>query len=177
MRNFLLVAGIAIVAIVLGMLLFLFGPKSLQSDVNNALLSGQIGTPKPPVYVVLEAGTDAISISDRTNYRIMRAQDLSALWPLVYGDRDAPPIPSVDFSKYEVLAIFDGTHSAGGFDVKITDISDANPVRTVVIDHITPGPTCGTQGPSSPFKIIQVPKTTFSLSHKDVTSASICAPN
>jgi hypothetical protein len=176
MRNFLLVVGIVVIAVALAALLFFFGPKTLQSDIQDALLSGQIGASKPPAYVLLEAGTDAISISERTNYRISKVSDLDALWPLVYGERDAPPIPNVDFSKYEVLAIFDGTHSTGGYDVKVTGITDANPVRTVVIDHITPGPNCDTQGASSPFEIIQVPKTTFSLSHEDVTSASVCAP-
>ena len=177
MRDFLLIAGISLAAILLGSALFFFGPKSLQSDVNSALLSGQIGPTSPTSFVLLEQGVNAISISTRTNYRITTSADLAALWPIVYGQRNAPNIPVVDFNKYEVLAIFDGTHSVGGYDVKVAGIKDVNPTRTVIIDHLVPSSSCVAKGPSNPFQIIQVPKTSFVLSHQDITGTSTCSTN
>ncbi len=177
MRDLLLILGISVAAIALGVILFLFGPKSLQSDINNALLTGEIGTTGSTSFVVLQQGPDAISVVERTNYRITSLADLRALWPIIYGDRDAPPIPNVDFNKYEVLAIFDGSHSQGGYGVSITQILDKNPVRTITINHQMPNPSCPVTGPSSPFVLVQVSKSVFSLAHQDVTSVSTCGAN
>ena len=177
MRDVLLIIGISVTSIALGVLLFMFGPKSLQSDINNALLTGQIGPIGPTGFVVLEQGPYAISIVERTNYRITSKSDLQALWPLIYGDRDAPQIPNVDFNNYEVLGIFDGSHTEGGYGISVSKILDKNPVRTISINHQLPNPSCPVKGPSSPFMLIQVPKTSYSLAHEDITSQSVCGSN
>jgi hypothetical protein len=177
MRDILLIIGISVIAVMLGLSLFLFGPKSLQSDVSNAFLTGQVGTPGHTGFIVLEQGSDATSIAQRTNYRITSVSDLQALWPLIYGERDAPPIPEVNFDNYEVIAVFDGSHAGGGYDVGVTEILDNNPVRTISVNHELPNPACPTKGPSSPYELIQVPKTNNSLAHEDVTSVSVCSAN
>ena len=178
MRDFLIIIGVSAVAIVVGVLLFFFGPKSLQSDIINALNSGRLGPAGATQFVVLTQGATAISVTDRTNYRITSQADLQALWPLIYGDKDAPQIPTIDFNKYEVLAIFDGTHSSFGYSIKVTSIADNAPTRTVTIEHLAPATSCAVQtGVSSPFEIIRVPKTTSNLAHQDTTGTSICSSN
>jgi hypothetical protein len=177
MRDLLLIIGISVMAVLLGVALFLFGPKSLQSDVNNAFLTGKVGTSGHTGFILLEQGSDAISIVQRTNYRITSMSDLQALWPLIYGDRDAPRIPDVNFDNYEVIAVFDGSHAGGGYGVSVTEILDDNPIRTISVNHALPNPACPMKGPSSPYELIQVPKTSNSLAHQDVTSVSVCAAN
>jgi hypothetical protein len=186
MKGVLVFVCACIVAIGIGIFLFAYGPQSLQSDVQSALQTSQSSQssqtadsgPKAIPFTILEQGTETFSIADRTNYRITSTLDLETLWPLIYGEKDAPKIPQVDFSKYEVLALFDGTHSTGGFGIQLLNIDDQNYVRTLNIAHIIPGPTCTPgDGVTEPFEIVQVPITTYSLSRVDTTSTSTCATN
>jgi hypothetical protein len=127
-------------------------------------------------FTVLEQGDMAISITQRTNYRITNAGDLAALWSLIYGNGSGvQPVPDIDFSKYEVLAVFDGSHSSNDYGISVEQIVDANAVRTVTIQHTSPGPSCHTSSQStSPFELIQVPVTTFTLAHQDDMATTTC---
>ena len=180
MRDLLFFACVCIFDIALGTFLFYFGPASLHTDVQNALQSSQAQTEgaKNVPFQVLEQGTGTFSIADRTNYRITSQYNLELLWPMIYGDQDAPRIPNVDFTKYEVLAVFDGTHSTDGYGIQVTGISDLTPVRTLTIEHLVPSASCAvTDGLTEPFELIQVPVTSFSLAHVDVTDTSACGAN
>ena len=177
MKDLWLLVCICVIAIGLGAALFFFGPPSLQTDVQKALQSSQAQSENvhSVKFTILEQGTQTFSIAGRTNYRITSEVDLETLWPLIYGYRDTPNIPSVDFSKYEVLAIFDGTHTTSGYSVQATSVTDQNPTRTLSISHIVPSPTCKvSNGLNEPFEIIEVPATTFTLAHLDVTATSTC---
>jgi hypothetical protein len=181
MRSLLLIGGICIAAIALGSVLFFFGPPSLQSEVNSALQSSTsslnpAAVTGPVSFTVLEQGTDALSIPDRTNYRLDSQTDLASLWTLIYGNKDAPKIPNVNFSNHEVLAVFDGTHSTTGYSISVTGIMDQNATRTVTVTHATPDSSCVTASAvTSPFELVVVPKTSFALAHQDVTTANSCA--
>ncbi len=180
-KNLTLLVGIVVVAVLIGVVLFYFGPASLQTDFQNALIASaqdnnSVSSNSVP-FNVLATGSNAISITDRTNYRITNVNDFNSLWELVYGDVDGHPLPQVDFSKYEVLAIFDGTHATGGYGVKVQSVVDKSPSRMVTILHLAPNPSCSArlpQGASSPFEIIQVPITTFPLAHTDEMGMSTC---
>ena len=175
MRDLLVIAGITVTAIIVGTLLFFFGPPSLQSDMISSLAATQqVGTTSVP-YTVLGKGVDAISITSRTNYRITSQSDLSALWILVYGEKNAPTIPHVDFSKYEVLGLFDGSHASKGYVLELSTILDGNGIRLITISHQTQQSTCSkAPGISSPFEIVQVSKTSNTLKHQDVSATIAC---
>ncbi len=175
MRDIYIIGGITLIAAIIGTTLFFFGPASLQSDVNAALDSAQTGGTSSVPFTPLESGDSALGVSTRTNYRITSMNDLAALWPLLYGEKDAPPMPQVDFSKYEILTLFDGSHSTTGHGISVASITDANAVRTVVVTHIVPDTGCPVgRGTNSPFIVIKVPKTTFQLAHEDTTASSTC---
>jgi hypothetical protein len=175
-RPLVFISVVAGVAILLGGVLIYFGPASLQANVEQALTSASITNKGMVPFTMLQSGTDATSITDRTNYRINNATDLATLWPLIYGEKGAAPMPTVDFSKYEILAIFDGSHSQGGYSVSVKSVADENAVRTVTINHEKPGSTCTVPNtPTNPFVIIEVPKTEFSLSHDDVMGMNMCS--
>jgi hypothetical protein len=175
MRDLLIIGGISVTAILVGTLLFFFGPASLQTDFNSAL-SSTINTNNPSVtYTTLAKGSRALSITDRTNYRLTSSADLGALWPMIYGDAAAPAVPDVDFSKYEVLAFFDGSHSSDGYDISVSGIADSKASRSVGVTHILPGPKCRVSSKStSPFVVLQVPKTPYTLTHQDLKTTNPC---
>jgi PrcB C-terminal len=179
MRSIRIILGICAAAILLGCLLFFFGPPSLQSEVNAALQPSSAPMTSSSgvvTYTVLQQGTNAISINDRTNYRIMTQSDFQSLWSLVYGNTGTPAIPTIDFSKYEVLAVFDGTHSTTGFSINVQGITEQNGVRTVMIDHVSPGAGCTPVSKvTSPFEIVEVPKTASSLAHIDTKTSQACS--
>lgn len=175
MRDLLIIGGIAVSAILIGTALFFLGPTSLRSDVTSAIQSAQNGDNPSLAFTVLEQGPRAISVSDRTNYRIQNADDLAALWPMIYGNATTPTVPTVDFTKYEVLGLFDGSHSTNGYAIQVKGVSDVNAIRTVTIEHLGPGSTCKTSTQNtSPFILIEVPKTTYSLAHTDLMGTNPC---
>ena len=176
MRDLYIIGGISVAAMAIGGVLFFFGPSSLQSDVNSALQSAQTNGGNQPVkFTVLSKGPAAISINGRTNYRITSGDELAALWPLVYG-QNTSNIPPIDFNKYEVLAVFDGSHSTNGYAIAVKSITDANATRTVVVTHMSPNTRCHVSTASTqPFQIVEVPKTSFTISHIDEVATSTCS--
>lgn len=172
MRDLYLLSGMGLIALLIGLVLFFFGPSSLQSDFYATF------SPTGPVaYTVLQEGDDAVSINDRVNYRVTSEKDLTSLWDLVYGNgKTRPAVPKVNFSNYDVLATFDGSHVSGGYKISTDQIIDSNGTRTIIITHVDPGIHCPvSKTPTSPFQIIQVRHTELPLSHQDRTSTSTCA--
>jgi hypothetical protein len=173
MKDLYYIGGACLVAILLGTVLYFFDPSSVNHFEEQSLAS-----PAAPInvpFTILGQGTKAISITDRTNYRITNASDLQSLWQLVYGANDLPPVPNVDFTTYEVLGVFDGTHATNGYSIKVQSIVDAESMRKVMIEHFTPDSTCTlSYTQTSPFEIIQVPISTLELTHVDMAGTSTC---
>lgn len=175
MRDLLLIAGIAVAAILIGAAFFLFGPASFHSDINSALAPSLDAGHGGVTYTVIAKGVKAVAMTDRTNYRITNEDDFTALWNLIYGTQDTPALPRIDFTKYEVLALFDGSHSTSGYQIAADKIQDQDATRTVFVTHTIPGKNCRiVTGQTSPYVVIRVPKTTFSLDHQDMVSTSTC---
>lgn len=176
MRDAYLIAGMVGIAVAIGSLLFFFGPESFHNDVLNAFSPGSTSVASNVQFTVLEQGPVAYSITDRSNYRVTSRDDLATLWSLIYGSGKGQDVPVIDFNRYEVLAVFDGSHASDGYQLSIQAVNDQNSVRTIVINHTIPSKNCrlGVK-PTSPFELIQVPKTSFSLAHQDITSTSTCA--
>jgi hypothetical protein len=172
MRSYYVLGGVVVIAIALGASLYFFGPSSLHTDVINAVSANQSTKVS---FTILARGTDASGITNRGNYRIKSKEELVALWQMVYGTRNTPALPTVDFSKYEVLGIFDGSHRTSGYALQVASVMDANGERDVVINHTAPGSGCSTaKNATSPFEIIQVPITSDTLAHQDDMSTTTC---
>jgi hypothetical protein len=176
MRDLYVIGFIAVVAIVLGTSLFFYGPAPIAPQVSHAIQKTGVTDATVPI-VVLAQGADAASIFDRTNFHIKNEHDLTTLWNLVYGSTTttAPTVPVVDFTKNEVLAVFDGTHATSGYNIQIVSVVDSSTSRTVTVDHTVPATTCVLKhGTTSLFEIIQVPVTTLALVHNDQVSTTTC---
>ncbi|MDB5237332.1 MAG: hypothetical protein JWL88_434 [Parcubacteria group bacterium] len=166
MKDLLMIFGTIVVVIVAGVLLFFYGPASLRTAFGNK-------TPASISFLPLKEGTDAVGMTDRTNYVIKNGTELNELW----GYINAAPgtTPNIDFSKEDVLAIFDGTHTTGGYRIEVTGITQAAGGRTVHVSRIAPGANCMTAASiTGPYEIVAVPKSNLPLEHVDTTVTQDC---
>jgi len=125
-------------------------------------------------FSVLAEGQDSGSVTRRTNFRIQTEEEFEELWRMVYGS-SGPARPPIDFNKREVLAVFDGTHSTGGYDVDVTDIKDDNGRRFIRIRRTSPGDECVvTHAITSPFEIVSVEKSNLSITKEEELVVTEC---
>ena len=169
MRKGLLLSFIIIASVAIAGLLYLYGgsafdPSAISSSQTQA---GANNTD----FTILSAGQNAVGAEQRVNYRITTEDQLVALWGMVHGE-NGPVVPKVDFEKYEVLAIFDGSHTTGGYDIRVDDMNEVDGKRVLMLTHTEPGEECVvTQAFTSPFVIIQVAASSLPLgreNHKEI---------
>src|SRR3989344_6454409 len=104
-------------------------------------------------------------IEARVNYRIKTPDELALLWNSL-GMKDQPP--SIDFTKNEAAADFDGLAPNRGYDIGVIRVVDSRNTRTFLIELERPEPACGHNGETvSPFELIVLPRTTLRLTHTD----------
>jgi hypothetical protein len=161
MRDTIIIGVACLIAIAVGAWLFLFGDTAL--------------TKKGPVGVTVVAeGHYSGSVTERTNYRIRSQEELAELWAMVYG-ADMPPLPQVDFSQKEVLAVFDGTHSSGGYDVRVESVTDTDVARTVSLVRVVPEEGCATiDALTSPFVMVAAARSALPLTREEATETGAC---
>lgn len=170
MRDALIIFVSLILAVAIGGYLFLYGAPPPPS----APAAPELSFGGEEQFVVLAEGSDAGTLTRRTNYRIKTDEELIALWELVYP-RGGTAIPLVDFTKHEVIAVFDGSHSTGGYAVTVSRIVDADGQRTVYLSREEPGETCSiSQGTSNPFQIVRVEKTTLPITREEAVVVNEC---
>lgn len=164
MKSYVVPALIALAALALAAYGYLHVPTSDEQGVAQAV---------PAVtqrYEPLASGT-AASVELRANYVITTQADLAKLWQMI---PDAPAQPDVDFSKYDVLAIFAGQKPTAGYKVSITKITDDDK-RTVYITLSSPDATCLlAQSLTSPYEIVKVAHSDLPLTHVDTDARVGC---
>ncbi|MGB4076451.1 MAG: protease complex subunit PrcB family protein [Minisyncoccia bacterium] len=128
----------------------------------------------PVAFTPLLKGEDVSAITERKNFRLKSREELEQFWRMLYAN-GGPLIPSVNFDTHEVLAIFDGSHSSGGYEVSLVSIEDSETLRTVVIRHSIPGDSCVTASAiMSPFLIVQVPRSGLPIKRIDEDEVREC---
>ncbi len=172
MRDFSILGTIIIVSVFLGIGFYVFGGPAFHGQSTVAA-----GANSPIRFTVLEIGSNAPAMSERVNYRIMSVDELGQLWQMVYGG-NGPAIPSVDFSKDDVIAVFDGSHSQSGYSIAISRIEDVDGKRLVTVTRTSPPSTCtGNEAASAPFEIASVAKSDLPLDHADQPVAGTSCTN
>lgn len=170
MRDAGIIAVIIIAAVSVGGLLYIFGGSAFHPNPIATAPKAQTNGE----FSILAQGTSAAAVDQRANYRITDETQLAALWQMVYGTGGSAE-PSVDFSRQEVLAVFDGSHSAAGYDIRVNSVKDRDGQRVIDITHIEPGTSCSPSGgATSPFEIIQVEKTALPLTHEEHREMTEC---
>jgi hypothetical protein len=167
-----LVPVIILISVVVGGMLYLFGGNAFHPAFQS--VTQRPATQANPRFSILAQGQNAVSVEERVNYRITSAQQLEQLWYLVYT-KSGSPVPSIDFSKKEVLAVFSGSHSTGGYGVSVKDVQETGGKRVISIVYSEPGDSCNvSDGATSPFVLVVVDKTPLQLDHQETTQTSPC---
>lgn len=171
-KDTLVIAGVAVVAIVIGVSLFFYGGDSFSSASPSAVTEAR-SVPTPVVVSFTELARGAHSkVLTRTNYLITSTSEFEKLWQMVDAKGKAPV---VDFTKDSVVAVFAGQVMTGGYSISVSKVTDAEK-RTVAVILTSPGSNCiVTQSTNEPYQIIKVPKTSLTFTHEDQTSTTNCS--
>ena len=160
-RDVLIIGAICVIAIVIGAWLYLFEVKEVSSQ------------PAAVSFTVLEHGTNAL-LTDRKNYRIKTSEEFREVWTYAFGPDSTPP-SSVDFNTHHVLAVFEGQHASGGYDIAVSAVVDTDSAREVMVTHLEPGAECvTTQAMTSPYEFVLVPKSQAQIVRTDLTVTKDC---
>lgn len=172
MKHTFILPGMLVSAIVLAGALYIFG---------GSLFTDPLGT--PPVsdtsltrnsFETITKGQIAVAQDRRANYRIKTAEEFAILWNLIYSD-NGPSVPVIDFSREEVIAVFDGSHSTSGYGVEVTDVRIEGGARVIEIVRTEPGDTCKVSvGIENPFHIIRVPASSLPLTKAETVNTTPC---
>jgi len=158
MKDTIFIGGLCVIIVLVGAGLYFYKPSYEAPTAAGAV------TVEP-----YADGQYAIGMDTRKNFRIQSQEELDHIWTLIHGN-ERPSLPPVDFSKNEVLAVFDGTHTTGGYQIKITEVVDSELTRTVHIEHLRPDDSCPVPSvATSPYALVVVPKMrdALRLTHTD----------
>src|SRR5437868_4424902 len=86
-------------------------------------------------------------------------EQFTKLWREHMGGALGVPQPSVDFKKHDVIAVFAGTKSTGGYGVTIDSVKISGRTATISATVHKPGPgVIVTEALTFPFAIKAAPK-------------------
>ncbi|HET7370631.1 MAG TPA: protease complex subunit PrcB family protein [Gammaproteobacteria bacterium] len=87
----------------------------------------------------------------------------------------APAPPSIDFSRYMVIAVFLGEKRTGGYDIEIADLSRTPAGLLATVRERHPGAGCHTtEALTQPFEIVKTPVTAAPVEFKRQIVADPC---
>lgn len=167
MRDKLIFIGVAVVAVVVGVLVFLSGGTA-ASDSSSSIVNNQPSAAVVVPFTKLIQGTQS-KIAGRVNYNIVSSSELSALWKSI-GAKGTPP--AVDFTKQTVLAVFAGTESTSS--IEIAKIEDTNSRLVSISIAKTVGACAQKVGTTSSYEMAAVSVSSLPLTHKDVLTTVPC---
>jgi hypothetical protein len=116
-------------------------------------------------------------ITSSANYAIYDNETWTSIWNQHMQFMIDPPLPpSVDFSKYTIIAVFMGEVSTGGYAINVYDVVDTGSSTLIKVEKTQPGPrTIVTQALTQPYHIIQIAKTN-KLVFFDIVTKTIESP-
>lgn len=165
MRDTLILVGIAVVGLAVAGAFLLFGFTKPKPVTPSTYIQ-----PSPQV---LAQGTSA-PIDTRINYLIQNNTELKQLWSIIYG-ATIPTVPAVDFSKYNVAAVFAGVQPTTGYSISVFGVKTTTKKEVAVITITRPGPSCSvTKTRTSPYTVVLIPNSHLPLTHTDVVKTNFC---
>ena len=168
MRDTLIVIGLALVAIVIGVFMFLYGQGTFSSTPPAAV---SYTPPAVTVPFTQLAQGEHSTVSTRANYLITSKSELADLWAMVDARGQ---VPAVDFTTNSVIAVFAGKEPTAGYTIAVSKIQDAS-TREVIVTLSAPGGSCVlAQKATAPYQIIELPKTSLNLTHQDLLTTTSC---
>jgi len=167
-RDTLIIIGLTLVAAVIGVSLFFYGPGGL-ANVWSSAGAGDTAAVEVPFTELARGYTS--TVPERVNYLITSASQLGELWKMT--DATGMP-PAVNFNTHAVIAVFAGQQPTAGYSIEVSKVEDAT-VRMVTITFTKPGDGCIlAQTVTAPYELISVPVGTLPLTHEDISTAVDC---
>lgn len=168
MRNHIIVGGAIVVALIVGVLVFLYSDRNSNASPSAVAESHSAMTPVAVPFTEIAEGTRS-TVSTRANYLITSADQLTKLWAMI--DATGTP-PTIDFKNNSIIAVFAGNESVAGSAIAVTKIEDTN-ARTVSVTITEPSGACALkQKAAAPYEIISLPATTLPLTHQDTIATT-----
>lgn len=159
--------GVVITLVAVGAFMFAYG---IPAGILPAGKDSQLAMVAVP-FTELARGAQS-TIGRRVNYLITSPGQFRELWEMVGAEG---PAPDIDFSENVVVAVFAGEKPTAGYGIAVSEVEDAD-ARTITVTLTEPGGDCVlAQVITSPYQIIQLPKTTLNLIHKDVSTTVGCS--
>ncbi|HRN17639.1 MAG TPA: protease complex subunit PrcB family protein [Trueperaceae bacterium] len=114
--------------------------------------------PEELVWDVVAQGSQAVGFPS-ASYQLVSNQDqLISLWQRAYGSQlTVPPVPSLDYRRETVVALFLGTKPSGGYGLEVRSVREEE--GDLYVDLTLTEPAAGsitTQALTSPWLIIRV---------------------
>jgi len=125
----------------------------------------------PVTYSELAHGANSTVLS-RRNYAVHSEPELQQLWQMTDA---AGQVPEVDFSAYDVIAVFAGQKTTAGYSISVSSVADTVSERVIGITISSPGGSCVlAEQLTAPYQIIEVPKSSLPLTHADTQVTESC---
>jgi hypothetical protein len=124
-------------------------------------------------YEVVESGSQS-PVKENKNFVIVNLEEWQDLWQYVHPSERAP-LPAIDFSRYVVLALFQGDKPSGGYSLDVTNVYDNSGSVVVEVRDVEPGQGCTvTQAKTAPFVFVVTQKFSGSLATEVSRSVVDC---
>jgi len=164
----LIIIGVALVAICIGVYLFLNG--NFSSTTPLPAVSDTQPTAVAVPFTPLLRGTYS-NVTSRVNYFITSSDQLNELWKMINATTTPP---KVDFEKNAVIAVFAGQQPSTGYAIQVSKVVDSS-ARLVSITIAKPDDACA-KGKSltTPYELVTIPTTSLPLAHEDLSATTKC---
>ena len=169
-REILIIIGVAIIAVGIGALIFLFGggdalnTRIATPDTNNSVSAVVVP------FTEIRRGPQS-TIEKRVNYFITSHNQFGELWKIINATGTPP---TIDFKTHSVVAVFAGEVPTSGYDIAVVKVEDADK-RVVNIELIKPDESCVlAQSLTTPYQVIELPKTSLPFTHADTWTTKSC---
>lgn len=122
------------------------------------------------------SGYDESRYEGKTKYVINNNEDWQSLWNEVYSiQQPTSPLPTVDFSKDIVIAVFQGVQGSGGYSIEIIKIVETENSIKVFVRETSPGLSCEvTSALTQPYHIIKISKTDKEVIFQTEKKITVC---
>ena len=97
------------------------------------------------------------NIQEKSQKAIQNSEDFQELWNEIGSLK---MLEEIDFSKYTVIAVFQGQKTSGGYYIEISKITDKKDSILVNVIEIEAAPGQAAAVITSPYHIVRIPKTT-----------------
>ena len=106
--------------------------------------------------------------NEKKDYVINSQNEWVKLWNKTMSNQiPLPEVPPVDFSKNTIIAVYQGSHSTGGYSIEITRIIEEDDQVIVYVKESSPSPGAEvTQAFTQPYHIVKTQKITKEIVFK-----------